>query len=110
MTEASVKPEVTADAAKKWMGAGEKGGFLGKLAQEGVGGTLKDNFRWEAGNKGMACGRGAGVAAGGAIMADAMFRGKKGNGEDRGAVGRVVQFVAGGGVAAASALAGKGRV
>jgi hypothetical protein len=54
--------------------------------------------------------RAGGTMVGAYMMGDALLRGKKGDGEDRGTAGRVLEFVAGGGVGAASALSGAARV
>ena len=85
---------------------GEKGVF-GHLNAKGFKPTVERNFNWEAGNKGMAFARGAGVAVGAAMAGDALFRGKTADGENRGALARVGQFVVGTGLAAGSLVGGR---
>lgn len=100
------------DAAKKVTGKVE--GFLGMGTTQGWRKALDKNLNgmkvWDSkvteGRKAQAFGRVAGVAAGAGLMADAVMRSQS-NGEDRSGVIRLVEFLAGGGVAAGSLLAGK---
>ena len=89
----------------------QQDGWLGKVGQQGWVGAARDNFNPKAmGNSSAKVFGRVGVTAVGAYMAgDALLRSKTSSGEDRGFVGRVLQFVVGGGVAAAGAVAGKGR-
>jgi hypothetical protein len=62
-----------------------------------------------SGSRGIAFGRIAGVTAGAAIAGDALFRGKDSDGNDRGLLARLGEFVLGTGVAVGSLVVGKGR-
>ena len=88
--------------------ATEKGFFktLGKSAGQGfedIKGITK------SGQRGVAFARGAGVGVGVAMAGDALFRGKTADGEDRGMLARLGEFVLGTGVAVGSLVVGKGR-
>lgn len=75
---------------------------LGMMNTQGFGHAVKHNLKGmnvfdsavREGRTGPAFARVAGVTAGGALMADAVFRGKT-NGEDRSAALRMAEFVAG---------------
>lgn len=118
MTDVPEEPVATAlaeGAKKRWFGLGETGGIFGRLAEGGkFTEKLSDGFRGmnfvNGPNRVAAFGKCATTGVGVAMMADAAFRGKKGDNEDRGAVGRVIEFIVGGGVAAGGILAGKGRL
>lgn len=84
-------------------------GLFGHAKAHGIGDAVKQNFKWEAGNKGVVFARGAGVMAGVAIAGDALFRGKTADGEDRSALARMGEFVLGTGVAAVGLASGKVR-
>ncbi len=73
---------------------------------------IKQNMALEGkttAQKGMVFARGAGTAVGIAMAGDALFRGKTSDGEDRSGLARMGQFLVGGGIAAGSLIAGKGR-
>ncbi len=87
-------------------------GFVGRLNMNGgptswkaITKTAQENFSHV--NKGIVFARSTGVAVGAAMAGDALMRGKDVDGKDRSALGRMVEFVVGGGVAAGSALAGR---
>jgi hypothetical protein len=86
-------------------------GWLGKVGEKGWVGAARDNFNPKAmGNSTpMVFGRVLGTGVGVYMAGDALLRSKTSSGEDRGFVGRLLQFIVGGGVAVASAAAGKAR-
>jgi len=99
-------------AAEKFFGLGAEGKWMHRVADKGWGSAIKQGAGemqfWKAGNhKGVAFGRIAGVGAGVALAGDALFRGKTGDGEQRGFVTRVLQFGTGAAVAAGSLAAGR---
>lgn len=89
-------------------------GWLGKLQVEGWRGALKHNLNFMDAavmeNRGkVVFGRVAGVGAGVAMVADAMFRSKSGDNEARGILTRIAEGVTGLALAGGSALAGAAR-
>ncbi len=94
-------------------GLTQKGGAFGNVAKHGgwvkaMGEGVNEIIGKTPATTGVRFMRVGGVGVGAAFAADALFRSKKSDGEDRGAAGRLIQFVAGGGIAAASLAAGKG--
>jgi hypothetical protein len=73
-------------------------------------GTIKDGVRfWNPvsdGKKLAAFGKVTGIGVGVAVAGDALFRSKTADGEDRGLLARLGEFVLGTGIAAASLLRG----
>ena len=86
-----------------------KDGMFGRLKQNSVGETLKQNFEWKEGNQGMVFARGAATAVGAVMAYNAVMHDKTDEGEDRSMLVRLTQFIVGGGIAAAAVLAGKGK-
>jgi hypothetical protein len=84
-------------------------GVFGRANQIGTWNTVKENFKWQEGNKPMVFGRVAGTGVGLAMAGDALFRSQNSEGEDRSALVRLGQGVLGLGVAAGSLIAGRGR-
>ena len=117
-TDAATADKAGASAEKvkvKWT---DPEGIFGMLSDKtvtaegkNVGGfaaTIRHNFNPSAaGNSATKVfGRAVGTGVGVYMMADSL-RSKKADGEERGAAGRVLEFVAGGGIGVASALTGK---
>lgn len=92
----------------------EKGGYLGglkesvKLGAEDIKKGVNVFSDASKGHRVVAFGRIAGVGAGLAYAAGAL-RSQTADGEDRSALARLGQLVLGGGIAAGSLIAGKGR-
>ena len=84
---------------------GADGKPLGGFAAT-IGHNLNPFSAAATGRKAIVFGRLAGTGVGIGMMADSL-RSKKADGEERGAAGRVLEFVAGGGIGVASALTGK---
>jgi hypothetical protein len=93
-----------------WAKMTQPDGWLGKVYQQGPGKTAYENLLQWKDRPVKAFARCAGTGVGVYMMGDALLRSKKSDGEDRSGASRLIEFVVGGGVAAGSALAGKGRV
>ncbi len=86
-----------------------KDGMFGRLKQNSVGDTLKENFKFKDGNGMYAFGRVVGTGAGAYMAYDALSRDMTDDGQERSGLVRLTEFIVGSGLAAASVLAGKGK-
>lgn len=59
--------------------------------------------------RGVGFGRVAGVGVGVAVAGNALFNSRSADGEERSMLGRLAQFIIGGGIAAGSLIAGRAR-
>ena len=85
-----------------------KDAMFGRLKQNPLGETIKQNFKWE-GNQGTVFARGAAITVGAAMAYNAVAHDKTDDGEDRSMLARLTKFIVGGGLAAAGLLAAKGK-
>lgn len=82
--------------------------YFGRLKQNSVGDTLKQNFAWKD-NKAVVFGRVAGTLVGAGMAYDAVAHSLTADGEERSGLVRLTEFIVGGALAAGSVLAGKGK-
>lgn len=83
--------------------------YFGHLKKQKLSETLKQNFEWKEGNRGLCFARGFGVGIGGVMAYDAVSRDMTADGQERSGLVRLVEFIVGGGLAAGSVLASRGK-
>lgn len=86
-----------------------KDAMFGRLKQNSLAETLKQNFKFKDGNGIYAFGRVAGIGVGATLAYDAMSRSVTDDGQERSGLVRLTEFIVGGGLAVGSVLAGKGK-